>query len=117
MLCAVPVCAALIMFVNGASSPEAWWSDAAPEEDVTVDELLSAIKNILHPPSADANAHAVPPYDNARAKRWVRDAGGKTDFEFLRQKGLFGDIGQSTPPEDHIKHTNAQNVLFQPTLS
>ena len=88
MLCAVPVCAALITSVNGTSSPAAWWSDAAPEEDVMVDELLSAIENILQTNNAaqkallaaeharllqvhdnvtpDANAHAVLMSDNVR---------------------------------------------------
>ena len=122
-------------FFGGSSTADSWWLEEGVEPDVSVDEMLDALEVILrtndatmkasaadenraiHKVFADHNITApstpdIQPPELVRARRWIRETVGRESFDYLTKRGLLGEIGQDLPPEDLVKHTNAQNVLF-----
>ena len=131
-----PSCALLPAdFFGGSSTADSWWLEEGAEPDVSIDEMLDALEVILRTNDATMKAHAadetrtihkvfadhnitapstpdIQPPELVRARRWIRETLGREDFDYLTKRGLLGEIGQDLPPEDLVKHTNAQNVLF-----
>ena len=133
-----PAFADLRAGVDGGSSILAWWLDEGAEGDFTEDQMLTALEMIyrtndatlkaraadkahaIHKVLVDHNITASSAHDNlspeyVRARRWIRETMGRKDFDYLTKQGLLGEIGQGLPPEDLVKHTTSQNVLFQHT--